>query len=76
MATSSTLALSSAQQGTNLNLNWYGISGVAYQVLYSSNLVDWVPYNLPVTGTNGPVGLAIPIDVTRPLDFFRFSANY
>ena len=76
MATSSALALSSQRQGTNLNLSWYGINGVSYQMLYSSNLVNWVPYSLPVMGTNGPANTAIPIDVTRPADFFRFSASY
>jgi hypothetical protein len=76
MATSATLALSSQRQGTNVNLNWYGINGVSYQVLYSSNLVNWVPYSLPVTGTNGPASVAIPIDVTSQADFFRFSAGY
>lgn len=76
MATSTALAFSSQRLGTNLRLNWYGINGVSYQVLYSSNLVNWVPYNLPVTGTNGPAGVAIPIDVTRRAEFFRFSAGY
>jgi len=76
MATSATLALSSQRQGTNVNLNWYGINGVSYQVLYSSNLVNWVPYSLPVMGTNGPASAAIPIDVTSQADFFRFSAGY
>jgi hypothetical protein len=76
MATASTLALNTSQQGTNLNLSWYGINGVSYQILYSSNLVNWVPYGLPVKGTNGPAGVLIPIDLASPADFFRFSAGY
>src|SRR5262249_29640767 len=63
MATSSALALSSQRQGTNLNLSWYGLNGVSYQILWSSNFVTWLPYNGPVTGTNGPAGIAIPINV-------------
>jgi hypothetical protein len=76
MATTEALALSSQRQGTNLNLNWYGLNGVSYQVLYSTNLLNWAPYSLVITGANGPVSLAVPIDVTRPSDFFRFSAGY
>ena len=75
MATTSTLELSSSTQGTNLNLSWYGINGVSYQVFSSSDLVNWAPYSLPVIGTNGPAGLVIPIDGTSPGDFFRFSAG-
>ena len=76
MATSAALALTSQRQGTNLNLDWYGINGVSYQVLSSSNLVSWQPYSLPITGTNGPATVVIPIDPARPADFFRFSAAY
>ncbi len=76
MATSAALALNSQTQGGNINLSWYGLNGVSYQVLWSSNLVNWVPYNAPVVGTNGPAGVAIPIDATSPTDFFRFRAGY
>jgi hypothetical protein len=76
MAASEALALTSQQQGTNLNLSWYGLGGVSYQVLYSTNLVNWMPYGLPITGSNSPVILAMPIDVYSRADFFRFSASY
>ena len=76
MATSAALALTSQRQGTNMNLNWYGINGVSYQVLYSTNLVNWLPYSSPITGSNAAVSVLIPIDVTSQADFFRFSAGY
>jgi hypothetical protein len=76
MATTEALALSSQRQGTSVTLNWYGLNGVSYQVLYSTNLVNWSPYSQVVTGSNVPVSLVVPIDVTRPADFFRFSAGY
>jgi hypothetical protein len=56
-------------------LSWYGISGVNYQGLYSTNLVDWLPYGGVLPGTNGPLQLLMPMD-TNPLGFFRVGATY
>jgi hypothetical protein len=56
-------------------LSWYGVSGVTYQPLYSTNLVDWLPYNGVLLGTNGPVQLLVPMD-TEPIQFFRVGASY
>jgi hypothetical protein len=55
-------------------LNWYGISGVTYQPLYSTNLVDWLPYYSALPGTNGPLQLLAPMD-TNPVMFFRVGAS-
>jgi hypothetical protein len=55
-------------------LNWYGISGVSYQPLYSTNLVDWLPYAGALSGTNGAMQLVLPID-TDPIMFFRVGAT-
>jgi hypothetical protein len=55
-------------------LNWYGLSGVTYQPLCSTNLVNWLPYNGPVTGTNGPMQLLLPMG-TDPIMFFRVGAS-
>ena len=55
-------------------LNWYGISGVGYQPLYSTNLVDWLPYTGALPGTNGPMQLLAPMD-TNPVMFFRVGAS-
>ena len=76
MATTAALALTSQRQGGNLNLSWYGLNGVSYQMLSSSNLVDWVPYNPPLIGTNGPAGMIIPVNDASPADFFQFRAGY
>jgi hypothetical protein len=62
-------------QGTNFALTWYGISGVNYQPQYSTNLTDWLPYNGPLPGTNGPSSLLIPIDPASPQEFFRLQSS-
>ena len=62
-------------QTNNLIFNWYGISGVTYQPLCSSNLVDWVPYETALQGTNGPLNLVVPMD-SGPSMFFRVMATY
>jgi hypothetical protein len=56
-------------------LGWYGIPGVNYQALYSTNLVEWLPYGGTLPGTNGPLQLLVPMD-TNPLGFFRVGASY
>ena len=55
-------------------LSWYGLSGVSYQPLYSTNLVDWLPYNSALPGTNGAMQLLLPMD-TNPIMFFRVGAS-
>jgi hypothetical protein len=68
-------ALTTEVQSNNLVLSWYGIPGVTYQPLYSTNLVDWLPYNGTLPGANGPLQLAVPMDAD-PLMFFRVGASY
>ena len=67
-------ALSNAGTGTGLNLGWFGTNGVNYQVLSSSNLVDWLPYGGPITGTNGMINLPIPT-TDAPQMFFRLGTG-
>jgi hypothetical protein len=75
MVPPSALTLTQELQGPNVNLSWYGINGVTYQPLYSTNLVDWVPYAGPLIGTNGPMNCLVPMgdDLVK---FFRFSTIY
>jgi hypothetical protein len=61
--------------GTNVNFNWYGISGLSYQPCYSSNLVDWQPYGPVMPGSNGPASLSWPT-TNAPQLFFRLSVTY
>ncbi len=68
-------ALSTQVQTNSLVLNWYGISGVTYQPLYSTNLVDWLPYEGTLPGTNGPLQLVVPMD-TNSIMFFQMEASY
>src|SRR4029077_13641143 len=75
MAPPAALALTQQRQGSNLNLGWYGINGVTYQPLWSTNMVDWQPYANPLTGTNGPMNCVVPVG-DDPVMFFRFSSSY
>jgi hypothetical protein len=54
-------------------LSWNGISGVTYQLFYSTNLVDWLPYADALPGTNGTMQAQMPMD-TNPVRFFRVGA--
>jgi hypothetical protein len=67
-------AVSAGLQATNLMMNWFGISGVTYQLYFSSNLVDWLPYGDAFPGTNGPVVLPVPT-TGDPARFFRVRAS-
>jgi len=75
LVNTSALMLTIQGQGANLNLGWYGLNGVSYQVLCSSNLTDWAPYGGALLGTNGPLSLVVPTGPdTRK--FFRFLTTY
>jgi hypothetical protein len=67
------LLLQAVPQGSNLNLNWYGAGGVTYLIQDSVDLVHWVPYGSPISGTNGPLNVSIPT-AGSPQMFFRFGA--
>jgi len=58
-----------------LVMNWYGISGVTYQLLYSLDLAVWMPHDNPVLGTNGPLEMVVPVDA-EPIKYFRLVALY
>jgi hypothetical protein len=68
-------ALALQVQTNTFALSWYGISGEIYQPLYSTNLVDWLPFGSVVTGTNGPIQLLRPANM-GPIQFFRMGAWY
>ena len=67
-------ALAMQVQTNTFVVSWYGIAGVTYQPLYSTNLVDWLPYNGALPGTNGTMQLLLPRD-TSPILFFRVGAS-
>jgi hypothetical protein len=68
-------ALNTQVQTNNCILNWYGLNGVVYQPFYSTNLVDWLPYNGTLTGTNGMLELLVPMDM-GPILFLRVGASF
>jgi hypothetical protein len=71
----SATALTTQVQTNGIILNWYGIPGVTYQPLYSTNLVDWWWYGASIAGTNGPLQLLVPVG-TEPSAFFRMRLFY
>jgi hypothetical protein len=68
-------ALTTQVHANGIILNWYGISGVTYQTLYSTNLATWWFYGAPITGTNGPAQFFVPLG-TEPRAFFRMRLFY
>ncbi len=76
--TTTTFNLAGGQfDGHNLNFNYYGINGVTYTLLCSTNLVDWVPYCAPVQGSNAVNAVSVPMLINNPQQlFFRLSASY
>jgi hypothetical protein len=66
--------VSAGLQATNLMMNWFGISGVTYQLYSSTNLVDWLSYGDAFPGTNGPVVLSVTT-TEDPARFFRVQAG-
>jgi hypothetical protein len=74
MVTPPAMALTVRAQGVNLRLGWAGINGASHQLLWSTNLVDWLPYGPAVVGTNGPMSSAVPVGAERGR-FFRISTS-
>jgi hypothetical protein len=59
----------------NFALQWQAIPSVSYQVYSSTNLVNWIPYGAPMTGSNGTVQVLVPIG-TGPKQFFKVQSNH
>lgn len=59
------------QSNTNLNFRWQGLEGVSYQLVYSTNLINWIPYGTPVVGSNNIIDLTLPV-TPQPGVFFKF----
>jgi hypothetical protein len=74
MITPAVLALTVQAHGVNLHLGWQHIEGASYQLLWSTNLVDWLPYGPALLGTNGPMSLVVPLGA-EPGKFFRISTS-
>jgi len=74
----STLAafLTAGGNATNFVLSWQGFSGVSYQVYFSTNLPNWLPYGAAITGSNGPVQIIIVPTGGPPAQFFYVQSSY
>jgi len=67
-------SLSSELQGTNFMASWRALPDVTYRLLYSTNLMDWLPYGEPFVGSNAVVRIPLPVD-DAPGKFFRVRAS-
>ena len=67
--------MTSQQQGTNMSLAWFGATGVTYQLLGSSDLVNWQPYGSAVSGSNSTISVNVPVG-SAPQMFYVFKAVY
>jgi hypothetical protein len=72
---SAALGMQVVSQGANVNLAWFGAGNTSYQVQESTDLIEWVNYGSPITGTNGPINVSITPDPSVPQAFFRFVAG-
>jgi len=73
MTTASSLAISSQVSGQNIVFGFYGIQGVTYQTLYSTDMVNWFPFGSPIAGSNAVITLSAPLS-GAPAEFFKFTA--
>ncbi len=71
----SIFALNATPQGASVNLGWFGAKGVSYQILYSTDFVNWQSYGDPIIGSNGVINMLIPTGSQSQM-FFRFEAVY
>jgi len=74
-ATAPVMTLSASFNGSTACLGHYAIQGVTYQILYSTNMVNWQPYSGPYVGTNGWMETTVPAG-GAPAVFYKFSASY
>ncbi|HXP62695.1 MAG TPA: hypothetical protein VN829_19505 [Dongiaceae bacterium] len=74
MVTPPAPALAVKDRGSNLELAWQGMTGASHQLLWSTNLVDWLPCGPALPGANGPMRVAVPLG-PEPEKFFRISTR-
>jgi hypothetical protein len=67
-------ALAAQVQNGSMTMSWYALSGVTYQIYYSLDLVNWLPYGSPLSGNNVQLQVPIPME-GDPMMFFRVQAN-
>ena len=68
-------AVAQVRAGSNLNLHWFGINGVTYQAMTSTNLSDWSPCQPACLGSNQLLTLTLPLGI-EPAKFFRLDTTY
>jgi hypothetical protein len=57
-----------------LQLHWAGSSGATYQLQYSTNLIDWLPYGNLMAGSNGSMTFSAPC--AGAVKFFRVVSGH
>ena len=73
-ATLSTVSMTAQASGTNVILNWPGLTGQMYEVQYKTNLTDaaWLPLNSPIPGTGASLSLTNNLG-SAPQRFYRLA---
>jgi hypothetical protein len=67
-------SLTSGFNNGSIDVSWYGMSGVNYQLLISSNLVNWVPIGGVLAGGNSTILFSLPVTF-EPAIYFRVRAS-
>jgi hypothetical protein len=67
-------ALTASQSAGRWTLNWNGIPGVTYQVLFSTNLMTWQPLGSPIPGSSGSMEYSMPAG-SNSQEFFQIQAG-
>jgi len=68
------LTLNTTASASGLAMNWFGVSGLTYQILCSTDLVNWTPYGSPITGANANIETNIPSGSSGKM-FFCFTVS-
>jgi hypothetical protein len=66
--------LASSADPTNFYLGWRAIPGVTYQVLTSTDLVNWTAFGPPIPPTNGPIQIPVPLGL-KPQQYFQVTSG-
>jgi len=75
MITPNVLRVAQERVGPNLNFHWFGIAGITYQALTSTNLVDWWPCRPACLGSNSLMTLTLPVGI-EPANFLKLVGTY
>ncbi len=69
-------AVTVTASGGSLLLKWEGVEGITYQPFYSTNLVNWEPWNGPLVCTNSGELMGVDMAIAgKPQVFFKLQTS-